>query len=129
MTWTEEAHMGWNIINFLNDTWSNLSNVHINKKTIISIYFLKFFWSQLLGINIMLNIAVLMRKNNIRVSIFVTWGFKINNFKVFLCFLSVKAKEKAGVGSNFTIRLFLELSKLFLAQLVFETKLSSLLFK
>jgi len=63
----------------------------------------------------MLDIAVLMSKNNIWVSILVTWGFKINNFKVFLRFLSVKAKEKARVGSDFTIRLILELRELFLA--------------
>jgi len=75
--------MGWNIALFLNNSWSYLSDVHINHKTIVSINFIEFLLCQSFSLDIMLDIDVLVRKNNIWVSEFVSWCFDVENFKVF----------------------------------------------
>jgi len=92
--------MGWNIALFLNQTWSYLSDVHINHKTIVSINFKKFIFSQRFGLNIMLNIGVLVRKNDIWVSKFVSWSFDVENFHVFRSFVSVIREEVVTIGSD-----------------------------
>jgi hypothetical protein len=48
----------------------------------------------------MLNIDVLVRKNNIWMSKFVSWSFDIENFKVFRCFVGVIREEVVTVGSD-----------------------------
>ena len=79
MRWTKETHVWWHIVYLLNYTRSDLSNMHINEKTVVSIDLGKLFWGQIFCINIVLNVAMLMRQNYIWVSIFISWGFKINN--------------------------------------------------
>jgi len=93
-------HMGWDIALIINYTWSYLSNVHINHKTVVSINFKKFIFGQSFSLNIMLDIDVLVRKNNIWVSEFISWSFDVENFKVFRCFLGVIREEVVTVGSD-----------------------------
>jgi len=92
--------MGWNIALFLNNSWSYLSDVHINHKTIVSINFIEFLLCQSFSLNIMLDIDVLVRKNNIWVSEFVSWSFDVEHFKVLRCFVSVIREEVVTVGSD-----------------------------
>jgi len=92
--------MGWNIARIINYTWSYLSDVHINHKTIVSINFKKFIFSQRFGFNIMLDIDVLVRKDDIWVSEFVSWGFDIEDFEVFLSLGSVIREIVVTVGCD-----------------------------
>lgn len=82
-TWGNLVHVWWDVADFLDDSWSNLGDMHIDEKTVVSINFNKFFLIQIFGIDIVLNITVLMWQNNIWVSVFVTWSLKIVDLKVF----------------------------------------------
>jgi hypothetical protein len=126
---TEETHVWWHVVYFLNDTWSNLGDMHVNKKTVVCINLIELLWSQLIGIDVVLNIAMLMWQDNIWVSMMVTWCLKVNNFQVLFLFIGVKTEEKACIGCNFTISLFLKLTKFFFAQLVSETEFICFLFE
>jgi hypothetical protein len=44
-TWSNLVHMWWNIAGLINNAWSNLSNVHIDQKTVVSVYLEKFILS------------------------------------------------------------------------------------
>lgn len=92
--------MGWDIALIINYTWSNLSDVHINHKTVVSINFKKFIFGQSFSLDIMLDIDVLVRKNDIWVSEFVSWCFNVENFKVFRCFVGIVREVVVTVGSD-----------------------------
>jgi len=98
--WVDLIHMGWDIALIINYTWSNLSDVHINHKTVVSINFKKFIFGQSFSLDIMLDIDVLVRKNDIWVSEFVSWCFNVENFKVFRCFVGIVREVVVTVGSD-----------------------------
>ena len=54
-------HMWWNIALFIDDTWSDLSDMHINHETIIGVNFKKFVFRKVFGVDVVLDIAMLMR--------------------------------------------------------------------
>jgi len=82
-TWCELVHVWWDIAHFLDDSWSHLGDMHIDEETVVSINFNKLVLAQIFGIDVILNITVLMWQNNIWVSIFVSWCLKIVDLKVF----------------------------------------------
>ena len=77
--WSNLVHVWWNIACLVDYAWSHLGDVHIDQKTVVSINLEKFILSQILGVNIMLDVAVLMGKDNIWMSILVSWGLKVVN--------------------------------------------------
>ena len=79
MTWTEETHVWWHVVYFLNYSWSHLSDMHINKKAIVSVYLGQLLWSKVFGVNVMLNITVFMRQDYVWMSMMVSWGIEIND--------------------------------------------------
>ena len=74
--------MWWDVADFINNTWSNLSNMHIDQKTIVSVDLEKLFFGEIFSFHIVLNIAVLMRQDNVWMSEFVSRGFEIINLKI-----------------------------------------------
>jgi len=98
--WVDLVHMGWDIALLVNYTWSYLSNVHINHKTIVSINFKKFIFGQSFSFDIVLNIDMLVRKDNIWVSEFVSWSFSVENFKVLSLLVGIIREEVVTVGSD-----------------------------
>ena len=82
-SWRNMVHVWWDIADFLDNTWSDLGDMHIDEKTVVSINLDKLFLAQIFGIHIILNITMLMWQDNIWVSIFVTWCLKIVDLKVF----------------------------------------------
>jgi hypothetical protein len=61
----------------------------------------------------MLDIDVLVRKNDIWVSEFVSWSFNVENFKVFRCFVGVIREVVVTVGSDFSESVVGEIISLF----------------
>ena len=111
--WVDLIHMGWDIALLVNYTWSYLSNVHINHKTIVSINFKKFILGQRFSFDIMLNIDMLVRKNDIWVSEFVSWSFRVENFKVFLLLVGIIGEEVVTIGSDLCESVVSEIISLF----------------
>lgn len=55
------THVRRNIALLINDAWSNLSDVHVNHEAIVGINLKKLVLSQVFGINVVLNVAMLVR--------------------------------------------------------------------
>lgn len=98
--WINLVHMSWNIALFVNYAWSYLSNVHINHKTVVSINFEKFILGQRFSFNVMLNIDMLVWKNHIWMSKFISWGLSIENSEVFVHFIGVIREVVVTIGGD-----------------------------
>ena len=55
------THVRWNIALLIDDAWSNLGDVHVNHETVVGIDLKKLILSQVSGINVVLNVAMLVR--------------------------------------------------------------------
>lgn len=66
----------------INHTWSHLSDVHVDQKTVVSVDFKQLVFGQVFSLEVVLDIAMLVRQDHVRVSIFVAWGFKVINFQI-----------------------------------------------
>ena len=71
--------MWWDVAHFINNSWSNLSDMHIDQKTVVSVDLEKLIFCEIFGVNVVLDIAVLMREDDVWVSEFVSWSFEIIN--------------------------------------------------
>lgn len=66
----------------INHAWSHLSDVHVDQKTVVSVDFKQFVFGQVFRLEVVLDIAVLVRKDYVRVSIFVAWSFEVIYFQI-----------------------------------------------
>lgn len=121
--------MWWNVADFINNTWSNLSNMHIDQKTIVSVDLEKLIFREIFSIDVVLNIAVLMRQDDVWVSEFVSWGFEIINLKVLLLFVLIETEVEVALGSYLGIGISLKSNFLFLCKLVLKSHFLHFLLK
>jgi hypothetical protein len=124
-SWSNLVHVWWDIASLINNSRSNLSDVHIDQKTVISINFEQFIFSQFLGVHIMLDITVLVGKDHIWMSVLVSWSLKIVDLKVLALFGLINAKVEITFGSNLGICVLLESLHFFLRELILESHLSN----
>ena len=122
-SWSNLIHVWWNVARLINNTRSNLSDVHIDQKTVISINFEQFVFSQFFGVQIMLDVTVLVGKDHVWMSVLVSWSFKIVDLKVLALFVFINAKVEITFGSNLGISVLLESLHFFLGELILESQL------
>ena len=66
MNWLIEGrsvviHVSWHIADLVDDTWSHLSDVHIDHQAVVSIDLIKLLLRKILCLNVVLDIHVLVR--------------------------------------------------------------------
>jgi len=74
--------VGRNVADFINDTGSNLGDMHINKKGVVGINLEELVLGQIFGVNVLLDIADLMGKDNVGMSEVVSWSLEIKDLQV-----------------------------------------------
>ena len=75
-------HVRWNVANFVDNSWSNLGDVHINQEAVVGVDLKKLVLGKVFGVNILLDIAYLMGQDDVRVSGVVSWSLEIVDFQV-----------------------------------------------
>jgi hypothetical protein len=108
------VHVRRNVANFVNNTRSNLGNMHIDQKTIVSVDFEKFVVCEVFSINIVLNITMLVRKDYIWVLKFVTWSFEIVDLKVLRFLILIKTEVVVALSGYLIISIGLKGNLFFL---------------
>ena len=83
------VHMCGDVRLIVNDPWSNLGNMHVYQQAVVGVDFEEFILSQTLGLNVMLNVNMLVRKNYIWMSKLVSWGFDVKHSYVFVHLVSI----------------------------------------
>jgi hypothetical protein len=114
------VHVWWNVANFVINAWSHLSNVHIDQETIVSVDFEKLVLSEVLGIKVVLNITMLVRKDYIRVLKFVSWSFEIVDLKILRLLVLIKTEIVVALSSYLIISISLKSNLFFLCKLVLK---------
>lgn len=114
------VHVWWNVANFVINAWSHLSNVHIDQETIVSVDFEKLVFSEVLGIKVVLNITMLVRKDYIRVLKFVSWSFEIVDLKILRLLVLIKTEIVVALSSYLIISISLKSNLFFLCKLVLK---------
>ena len=108
MNWTSKAwsnlvHMRRNIGCFLNYTGSNLGDMHVDHQAIVCINLNQFFFGEISSVDVILDIAMLMWKNHVWMSEFVSWSIEINNSKILVNLVFINTKVIITFGSDFSI--------------------------
>ena len=75
-------HMWWDVADLVDDAWSNLSDVHIDEKTVVGVDLSELVFGQVSGVEVVLDIAVLVWKDDVWMSELVSWGFEIVDLEV-----------------------------------------------
>lgn len=96
---------------------SDLRNVEVNQITIVAIEFKKFVALKSCGVDVVLNVNVLMGQNVLGLSVLVSGCLNIMDLEVILFFCFVDSEEEVLASHYLLIR---GLAKRFLVELVFE---------
>jgi len=71
---------------------------------------------------------VFVRKDDIWVSVFVSWCLEIVYFQILIFFIFVKSEIKIALCSNFSVSITFKSSKFFLTKLILESHFFNLSF-
>jgi hypothetical protein len=85
----------------INDAWSNLSDVHVDQQTVVTVDFIKFVLIEISGVDIVLDVHMLVWKDDIRVSVRISRCVSVVDSEVFIHFIFVKLEIIVAIGNNF----------------------------
>ena len=115
------VHVRRHVALFLNDAGTDLSDMHVDHETIVSVDFEKLIVSEILGIKEVLDIHMLVWQNNVRVSVLVSRSLQVEHAEVFVLLVLVNTKEEVALGGNLLESVTFEGLLLFSRKLVLET--------
>ena len=120
-SWGNLVHVWRDVADFIDLAWSDLSDVHIDHETVVAIDLHELFLVQVFGVKVVLNINMLVGKNDIRVSKLVAWRLNVGHSNVLVDFVGIEAEVKVGVGGDLVESISLECKLVVLAHLLFES--------
>ena len=120
-SWGNLIHVWRDVADLIDLAWSDLSDVHIDHETVVAIDLHKLFLVQVLGVKVVLNISVLVGKNDVRVSELVAWRLHVGHSNVLVDFVGIEAEVEVRVGSNLVKSISLKGKLVVLAHFLFET--------
>ena len=106
-------HVWWNVAHLLNHPWPNLSDVHVNHETVVAINFEQLILIQAVGLDELLDVHVLVRKNHIRCPKLVSGGIVVINLQVLVDLAIINLEEEVALGGHFFKGFTSKLSSLF----------------
>lgn len=112
----------WDVAKLIQILWSNLWNVQINQVTIVCVDFIELIFSQLLSVEIPLNVNVFVWKNHWRVSVSITWSFLVIDLKVLFSLVFVNAEVEVWSGFDFLVDVAGKSLSFFLVESFLELK-------
>jgi hypothetical protein len=86
--------MRWDVADFIEVLWSDLTNVEINQMTVVGIDLIQLIFSEFLNIKVPLNMNVLMGKNHRWVSVSITGSLFIVDLEILLLLLLIDTEEE-----------------------------------
>lgn len=100
--------VGWNVADLIDDTGSNLGDVHVNEEAVVSVNLEELVLGQIFGVNVVLNIAVLMGQDDIGMSEVVSWSLKIDDLQVLRHFACVIREVIVAIGGHLSVHIRLQ---------------------
>ena len=101
--WSDLVHVWWDVRLFLNDSWTNLSDMHVNHETVVCINFNQLFFGEISSVDVILNITMFVRQNNIRMTELVSWCLEINNSKILVFLVFIDTEVVITFGCDFSV--------------------------
>ena len=126
-SWGNLVHVWRDVADLIDLPWFDLSDVHIYHETVVAIDLHKLFLVQVLGVKVVLNISVLVWKNDVRVSELVTWRLNVGHSNVLVDFVGIEAEVEIGVGGDLVESISLKGKLVILAHFLFEASKFKLL--
>lgn len=119
-SWGNLVHMWWNVADLVNLSGSDLSDMHVDHQTIVAINLHELFLGQVFGIQIVLNVGVLVRQDDIRVSELVAWSLDIGDSHILFDLVGIIAEIEIGVRCDLIKSVRLEGKLIVLAHPILE---------
>lgn len=119
--------MRWNVALLSDCAWSDLSNVHIYEQAVVCVNLEELILGEIASVDIVLNINVLMRQDNIGVSVLVAWTFEVNNADIFVNLVGIVFEEETTVCRDLLHHVALKSGNLLFGKLIFEIQLLDLI--
>ena len=112
----ELGEVGRHVGPILVNARSDCGDVHVDQERIISINLIKFVLSEVLGVDIVLNIHVFVGKDHVGGVSGVAGSLEVVDLQILILFLRVEVEEKAAVAHDLGIGIGGQGGLLFLAQ-------------
>ena len=94
---------------------------------IVGINLIQFFRIQWISLNPVLNMDMLVRKNNRRMSMVISWSFLVEDLKILRNLIFINFEEEVRLSLDITIHILWEFLSLFTFKLLLEVKSVELL--
>lgn len=118
--WSEVVQMAWHVANLIDDSWSHLSDVHVDHQTVVSVDLVKLLRSQILCFDIVLDVNMLVGQDHVRVPVLISWGLKVVDLQVVVDLVLIVVEVEVALGGHLLVGLGCEATQLFLGKLVLE---------
>jgi hypothetical protein len=118
--WRIGSEVWWDIHSFLDVAWSDLSNVHIYHQGIITIDLKQFIFSEGFWIDVSLDVDPFVWKDDVWMSVFISWGFKVVNLDISIHLVFIVAEVIVALSCNLSIGVLSKTSCLFLRNCFFK---------
>lgn len=124
LTMSDLIVFSWDVALFNEVLRSDLSNVHVNQVSVMTVDFHHLILVVTIHVNIVIWRDMLMRKNNLWLSVLVSWSIHVCKMHVASFFLLINLKEEIFFGDHLIVG---ALSKFFSRNLIFKFNEANLL--
>ncbi len=97
------VEMGRNVAHFIKVFRADLTDVEIDHMAIVCVDLSQLFLSEVFGVEPVLNVHMLMRKDNGRVTVVVARSLGIKDLEVLGDLVLINLKEEVGLGLDFAV--------------------------
>jgi len=125
--WFDLIEVRRNVADFTEVLWSNLTDVKIDHMAVVSINLSDLVLGKILCVEPVLDVHVLVRKNNWRVAVMVARGLGVKDLEVLRNFVLINLEEEVRLGLDFTVNVWSKALLLFTLKLFLKAKSIQLL--